>query len=713
MNSVNETADPKYLGKQLLLFSILALFCELLVIRWLSTEIRIFAYFKNLPLTAAFLGMGLGFVWAGNKRSLMTLSTGCFLFLSLLLSVALGLGLTFLTFVDPLSFLLFGFGSETVKEHTLTSTFGTVAIMLATFVLTATSFVGMGQEMGRLFEKLEPLKAYSINVLGGLIGTLLFSALSFCYASPGVWLMVAGALFCWLRPRPLSLCILLFGVCYQFWLGSYICEQAWGKDHLRTIWSPYYRIDLRGHRLDAGSMKGALVGTELYANYDGFQSIIDLSDKTLAAYPPEFRSSCIAYHSEPFQFVANKPDSKVLVLGAGAGMDVAAALRNNINHVDAVEIDPGIAMLGKEFERPYLSPKVTVHITDARTFLKNSHEKYDAIVFAYLDSHAAFSCLSSLRMDNYVFTQEALNDAAKLLKPDGYIAIGCVLMTDWLWDRHAKALQNATGMRPLGTRPKLAAYLNNGILFSGPRMLTVNAPSLKPVEPKADVPVATDDWPFLFLAKKEFPTVYVWPILMIVCVALLPVSTQFATGARIPFNWQMFFMGAGFMLLEVRSMADMSLMFGSTWLTNSVIIGGVMLMILLANMLAYRLRQSQIPLLAGGLFLSLLLTALIPASKLTFLGPLGGMCIGTGLCLLPMAFAALLFALFFRDAKAPSQALAFNLVGGVLGVFLEYSSMAWGVTSLSFIAMAIYAIPIILALKAQSALPVCNGSETP
>ena len=46
---------------ELLLISSIALFLELAVIRWLSSEVRILAYFKNLPLMAAFLGFGTGF----------------------------------------------------------------------------------------------------------------------------------------------------------------------------------------------------------------------------------------------------------------------------------------------------------------------------------------------------------------------------------------------------------------------------------------------------------------------------------------------------------------------------------------------------------------------------------------------------------------------------------------------------------------------------
>src|SRR6266516_625159 len=56
--------SPQTLGgfsySSLILVSVLGLFLELLLIRWISSEIRIFAYFKNFVLIACFLGFGLG-----------------------------------------------------------------------------------------------------------------------------------------------------------------------------------------------------------------------------------------------------------------------------------------------------------------------------------------------------------------------------------------------------------------------------------------------------------------------------------------------------------------------------------------------------------------------------------------------------------------------------------------------------------------------------
>ena len=42
------------------LISVLGLFLEMLFIRWIGTEIRIFAYLQNTILVACFLGLGLG-----------------------------------------------------------------------------------------------------------------------------------------------------------------------------------------------------------------------------------------------------------------------------------------------------------------------------------------------------------------------------------------------------------------------------------------------------------------------------------------------------------------------------------------------------------------------------------------------------------------------------------------------------------------------------
>lgn len=49
-------------GWKILWISVLGLYLELLIIRWIGTEIRIFAYLQNTVLVVCFLGLGLRFM---------------------------------------------------------------------------------------------------------------------------------------------------------------------------------------------------------------------------------------------------------------------------------------------------------------------------------------------------------------------------------------------------------------------------------------------------------------------------------------------------------------------------------------------------------------------------------------------------------------------------------------------------------------------------
>jgi len=65
---------------------------------------------------------------------------------------------------------------------------------------------------------------------------------------------------------------------------------------------------------------------------------------------------------------------------------VAAALRSDAQHVDAIEIDPAILLAGKTNhpERPYDDPRVRPIVNDARSFLRTTQSHYDLIVYGYL-----------------------------------------------------------------------------------------------------------------------------------------------------------------------------------------------------------------------------------------------------------------------------------------------------------------------------------------
>jgi hypothetical protein len=58
---------------QLALASMLSLFLEMLMIRWVSSEIPVFAYFKNVVLISSFLGFGLGYYFCRRSINLLAL----------------------------------------------------------------------------------------------------------------------------------------------------------------------------------------------------------------------------------------------------------------------------------------------------------------------------------------------------------------------------------------------------------------------------------------------------------------------------------------------------------------------------------------------------------------------------------------------------------------------------------------------------------------
>src|SRR5437764_12305824 len=148
--------------------------------------------------------------------------------------------------------------------------------------------------------------------------------------------------------------------------------------------------------------------------------------------------------------VFGDPFDNVLILGAGTGTDVAAALRHGAKHVDAVEIDPVILRLGLEHhpDRPYSDPRVTLICDDARHFLRTTTQRYDLVVFALIDSLTLQSSFSSVRLESYMFTEESLRAVRDHLAPRGVMALYNYFREKWLVDRLANTVTLAFGEEP-------------------------------------------------------------------------------------------------------------------------------------------------------------------------------------------------------------------------------------------------------------------------
>ena len=680
---------------ELLLISFIALFLELVIIRWLSTEIRIFAYFKNLPLMAAFLGFGIGCYLYRSADTLFYKTFPRLIgILASIIASAPALDLTRVIFVDPRQYFLLGVG---FGDHALTSVPSmfqaakAYVVIVSIFGLIVATFAALTSKMGQLLNEKMPLRAYSVNVAGSLLGIAGFSIVSYIESPPLLWLVLvymAILYFFWGRAE-LKLTLLYFVASALVTARVAFVSPA--------FWSPYYRISLNMTDPANHSQIGLTV------NYDGFQEIQDLSPGYLQRIPENFQRSQRRHYDLPYQLSKRKVES-VLILGGGTGNDAAAALRHGANHVDVVEIDPVIARLGRELhpERPYESKRVHLHVDDARSFLHKTERRYDLVIFATLDSHAAFSSLSSIRMDNFVFTNDSVRRVRSLLNPGGGITINFFAIKPWLSQRHLNVLQEVMGNTPvvLASPTNQEIILLSGDLFDPSRELGVT--DYQPVALPftfSQVEPTTDDWPFLFLEQRGIPFHYLSPLLIICALAIIPLRYCKLKVGNI--DWHLFFMGASFLLIESKAVTTLGLLFGSTWLVNSVVIGSILLMILLANYFISLGYDGSFGTLYSVLVVTLILNFVFPFDWLNTLIWVLRLAVAGTIVASPVFIAALIFAKAFSEVSSPSIALASNLFGSLVGGVLEYVDMWTGLRWLNIFALAFYVVSYLFLLRSQ------------
>ncbi len=673
-------------GVDLFLISFLGLFFEMLAIRWLSEEFRLFAYFKNLPLLAAFMGLGIGFALVRRCEDLFPAAIP--LIISLCVLTLFG------SRTRVFDLIRYPTQDEFIWSLSTRSSVFTVALFFATivifFFLTTVVFLPFGQLTGRLMNQFRPLTAYTINILGSLVGIWAFSTMSFLSLPPISWFLLTLLLSLWFlrgRRRVLLGSTVLAAVC----LALLFLNRG------ESLWSPYYKIDVQTITLggEGAADQGVPWEHRLVVNQDYHQKALDLSPEYVARYghlSPDVGVAQRAY-ALPYDFVST---GDVLVVGAGAGNDVASALRHGVDHVDAVEIDPQIAELGLTLhpEEPYQSPRVDLVIDDARSYFEKSDKKYDLIVFGFLDSHTLFSSMSSVRLDNFVYTLECLEEARDHLKERGVLVLTFSVAKRWIGDRIQEMLTTVFDNEPLA----LEVGYDGGIAFVvGPGLPNVELTEQHRLEQlaaekrlghEASIPPATDDWPYLYLRERSVPDVY-WQVLLILFVLSVPVVLRvFPESARV--NSHFFFLGCAFFLLETKSITEMALLFGSTWIVNSVVISSILIMILGANLVVRRFNPGDLRPYYLLLLCSLVLNYAVPVSGILgqhFL--LRGLVSGF-LVSLPLFFAGIIFATSLSTMKTIELAFGSNLLGSVVGGMLEYGSLIFGIKALYVIAALAY-----------------------
>ncbi len=703
-----ESTSKKHLYLELFVLSIVSLYLELLVIRWLSADFRAFTVFKTFPLVTCFVGLGLGYANTSHSDKAFKWSLWLLAGFVAILQFCVYIGFWHWTFpsIGVYQWELAKYDGSPLYLY-LPKFIGVLLVLLgAPFAV----MFAIGTRLGELFNATKPLRAYGINLLGAILGSIALSIVSFLGWSPWMMLIPAVCLLAVFVPGRK----LWFGVVPALVTLTFAIVNPDPSPVVTTYWSPYQRLDTYPFMLTALDQSKPVpekLGITIAANGHFYLHSIGLDQKSLSRtdLPPAVLARLHEHARQydlPYRFL--KPKS-VLVLGSGAGNDVAGALRNGAENVTAVDIDPYILELGRTThpEAPYSSPKVNVVCNDARNFLNSSSARFDLIVFAGLDSLTVSGQGASVRLDNYVYTVESLRNALAHLKPNGLVVLSFCKSTDYITRRLFATLTAAAGYQPVVMRDSQSPELPWEIYLTGPASKeigrTINWANMSPFVPQ-NIPIVdgerilSDDWPFLYVSpiKVDFPyLIVVGLILSLAFGGAAPMLRREMSGM----NMQFLFMGAAFLLLELQSIGRLSLVYGSTWLTSSIVINGVLLMIIVANVIAAKFKtwlSFHIPWIYVALSVTLLASYFLSVEQaISWWGKDVGSLAATFVTLLPMFCAGVLFSTLFSCARNSALALAFNLLGSVIGALLEYASNYVGVSGLVLLALGLYALAFI------------------
>ena len=164
-------------------------------------------------------------------------------------------------------------------------------------------------------------------------------------------------------------------------------------------------------------------------------------------------------------------------------------------------------------------------------------------------------------------------------------------------------------------------------------------------------------------------------------------------------NWQMFFLGAGFMLLETKAVVHMALLFGGTWVVNSVVFFAILIMILCANLYVLAAKPRNLSPYYVLLVAALLVTGLVPMNMFLSLAPVARIAASCLVVFVPVFFAGVIFACAFRESRQPDIDFGSNVAGIILGGLSEHLSLVLGFNYLLLVAAGYYLLSV--ALRAQ------------
>src|SRR5262252_1270920 len=196
--------------------------------------------------------------------------------------------------------------------------------------------------------------------------------------------------------------------------------------------------------------------------------------------------------------------------------------------------------------------------------------------------------MAQLRLENYIFIVESIRTALRLLQEDGNLIFYNSYRLPWITRKLELMIHAVTGVYPVTLSRRNSDF---AVLIADPR----NAGQAAPVG-DTDVTMPTDDWPFLYLRTRGIPAMYLTVMIALgLFVGLFALYLQVSgrqhhtrTQSDALVKGAFFCMGLAFLLLETKSVVQFSLLFGTTWLNNSLVFLAVLVLVLLANHLVSR-----------------------------------------------------------------------------------------------------------------------------
>jgi hypothetical protein len=311
-----------------------------------------------------------------------------------------------------------------------------------------------------------------------------------------------------------------------------------------------------------------------------------------------------------------------------------------------------------------------------------------------------------------VYTLEAITQASQLLKPDGVLVLIFQPQREYVTLRLAQTLQRVFGALPLSMVVPFNPLGWGGALFVAgdqgqiQRQLAKDSELAQFVEKqrlpdellqKEPIRSITDNWPYLYVKEPSIPVLFIALGCMLVLLGYQ--SKREVLGGRrwrdlISHDMRPFMaMGAGFSLFEVYGVNQAAVLFGSSWLVNSIVISAILSMIVVANILQQKyslLRYGKTIMLALvvlllGIYclnLSQFISHSIPAKIAIAFIIFGG----------PMLFSGIVFAALFESTTEKGVALGANLFGALIGGALQLATFLLGIKSLLLFSAAAYII---------------------